>query len=503
MDYFPGIDPNQNKGFAHDLLYLSQETLCEINSYITTQDKPCKTFYILYEGVCNLYLKMSNDPLYKKLQHYGNQGDQNKNDGILVCKLQPGMFIGEILFNSTGKSEFTVKAATSDVLLLALDPLEIKTRLPRSTIRAIEQAYLFKHNHHFSHASERTKLKNNIMPLIKPSLQKKFGITSVGTLKSLSSITPETLTKPAFTLNPLETNERKDQMNQYLRLGTLRSPPNSSAHIPNHLGSLSNVVRTLDTVRSRQDIPLSSRIFEEPNPESKWQFGDDDRMPFKVQRMKKKSEGGEGKLFKKPVPPPPGLVQKVIPALKLTTGETLERQVITARLVTRVGKSKTRAEKKKWQKLSIPSSLGLGPSNNAIDLRHTVQTATFTEASDIMDSGRYHYGGAFTERSVINKAHERNFSGQKDLGIPQLSIIRYDNSLEDGLSTLVNLDSLNHLEKSSSRLKSKFNLNLKNESILSATPESKRKIRLKPSSNSSKLKTPAVPLEACFLMGLK
>jgi len=342
------------------------------------------------------------------------------------------------------------------------------------------------------------------MPLIKPSLQKKFGITSVGTLKSLSSITADTLTKPAFALTPLETNERKDQISQYLRLGNLRSPPNSSANLP---GSLSNIVRTLDTVKSRQDFPLSSRIFEERNPDSKWQFGDDERMPFKVQRMKKKSEG-EGKLFKKPVPPPPGSsCQKVIPALKLTTGETLERQVITARLVTRIGKSKTRSEKKKWQKLSIPSSLGLGLSKNIIDLRQTVQTATFTEESDIMDSGRYHHGGAFTERSVINKAHYRNLSGQKDLGIPQLSMIRHENSLEDGLSTLVNLDSLNHLESSSSKPKSKFNLNLKNESILSgfggAPLESKRKICLKSSTNLSKLKTPAVPLEACFLMGLK
>ena len=177
LDTFPDIERIKNRTILENLLYLLEEKTFERHANLTTEGAKGKHFYILFEGTCNVYKKLPNgDPEIAKLRKYGDQEGINK-EGLLVCQIFPGAFIGEeVVFNGLNQYEFTVKAASSSVTAMAVDRAHFSVRFPGHVYKALKAMHKLKAEHYMNIGFKRAKLKSDIVHLARPMRQKKVGL---------------------------------------------------------------------------------------------------------------------------------------------------------------------------------------------------------------------------------------------------------------------------------------------------------------------------------------
>jgi len=348
LDFFPGLE-NANTTFVfHDILSHLKESSYNINTYLTIQGKTSQTFYILYEGVCNLYLKLSDDPQYNELQKYGEQKDQNKQDGILVCKIHPGMFIGEeILYNKNNKYEFTVKAASSSVQVLTLSIVDFNKAFPLNTIQALKEAYKVKHQHYFSHGAERTRLKSNIMPFVKPHITRKIEAAKLKLVQKENPGLPQEMNFNRVKVSPNKLSIKRRIAN-FSRLFNLKENTGMKIDYLDNRAWTERTIKSIDwtkrenanatpqmkkTVELNEIIPASKRL----------DMGDEERLPAQIRRLRNKSQAGDG-LNKKDVIN----IKAELPKLDLKNAQSPERIVLTERIISRLERSVSKSGKQGW-----------------------------------------------------------------------------------------------------------------------------------------------------------
>ena len=152
-----------------------QEQALPLHSYATTEGEKGKYLYLLYEGVCQVY----KDIFYtgsgaKELGTRPDSGETAKRgDRVLVCLIQPGVFIGEeILFSGTKHYEYTVKASSANVKVMAIKKENFKKYLPFKAISDIQNLYLSKKQHHEKMLERKLKVSTSISFQRKPTINK-------------------------------------------------------------------------------------------------------------------------------------------------------------------------------------------------------------------------------------------------------------------------------------------------------------------------------------------
>ena len=194
LDTFPDMERIKNRTILENLLYLLEEKTFDRHANLTAEGAKGKHFYILFEGTCNVYKKFpDDDPEIAKLRKYGDQEGSNKKDGLLVCQIFPGAFIGEeVIFNGLNQYEFTVKATSASVIAMAIDRAHFSVRFPGHVYKALKTMHRLKADHYMKIGLERAKLKSDIVHLARPIRKKKVGlrpgeITSNDYIRSLNS----------------------------------------------------------------------------------------------------------------------------------------------------------------------------------------------------------------------------------------------------------------------------------------------------------------------------
>jgi len=140
LDFFPNLDQVTNKKMIEALIYLLEERTFNLNNSIITEGTKSKEFFILFEGHCDVYKeaiieKPPSNP------HIPLAKTKTK-ESVKLCTLFPGVFFGdEILFNSTSQYEYTVKAASSKVVVLALDKVKFNVRFPQAVFDGLYNLY--------------------------------------------------------------------------------------------------------------------------------------------------------------------------------------------------------------------------------------------------------------------------------------------------------------------------------------------------------------------------
>lgn len=200
MNSFPGIEKIQYKPFLQNLLYLLEEKPVRLSAALTTEGQKSTNFYVLYEGVCNVYKKLPSNNI-------NIIGDQQKDDGVLICQISPGSFIGEeVIFNKMSKYEYTVRAASSKVVALEIDRAKFAVRFPNYVLLGVNELYQTKINHYKNISIERAKMKSEIDQLAKSPSHKKFKSTLDDILikdpKSSINIAQESPLTTQRTVNP-------------------------------------------------------------------------------------------------------------------------------------------------------------------------------------------------------------------------------------------------------------------------------------------------------------
>jgi len=165
-----------------------QEQSLPLHCFATTEGEKGKRLYLLYEGVCQVY----KDIFYtesgsKELSTRPDSGETAKRgDRVLVCLIQPGVFIGEeILFSGNKHYEYTVKASSANVKLMAIKKENFKKYLPFKAISDIQTLYLSKKQHHEKMLERKLKVSTSLSFQKKPTIkQLNFGKPLLG--KSLT-----------------------------------------------------------------------------------------------------------------------------------------------------------------------------------------------------------------------------------------------------------------------------------------------------------------------------
>ena len=178
IDNFPNIEKTKNKTFLENLLYLIEEKPFNLHADLTTEGVKGRNFFVLSKGICNVYKKIPHtEPEVARLAKYGHHETSSKSDGILVCQIFPGTFIGEeIVFNGHNKYEFTVKAASSEVSAIEIDRLRFTVRFPNQVVIGVKKAYQNKADHYLNAGLERAKLKSDLVHLARSPRKKKVNI---------------------------------------------------------------------------------------------------------------------------------------------------------------------------------------------------------------------------------------------------------------------------------------------------------------------------------------
>ncbi len=178
IDNFPNIEKTKNKTFLENLLYLIEEKPFNLHNDLTTEGEKGRNFFVLSKGICNVYKKIAHtEPEVARLVKYGHHETSNKSDGILVCQIFPGTFIGEeVVFNGHNKYEFTVKAASSEVTAIEIDRLRFTVRFPNQVVVGVKKAYQNKAEHYLNAGLERAKLKSDLVHLARSPRKKKVNI---------------------------------------------------------------------------------------------------------------------------------------------------------------------------------------------------------------------------------------------------------------------------------------------------------------------------------------
>jgi len=148
---------------------------------------------LLYEGVCQVYKDIFYTNINSKPKEISSRPDSGdtakRGDRVLVCLIQPGVFIGEeVLFSSNKLYEYTVKASSANVKLMAIKKENFKKYLPSQAITDIQTLYLNKKEHHEKMLERKLRVSTTLSFQKKPTIkQLHFGKPSGKSLTINSS----------------------------------------------------------------------------------------------------------------------------------------------------------------------------------------------------------------------------------------------------------------------------------------------------------------------------
>ena len=358
LDYFPGMDNLRHRNLLDAMLTVLEDTKFDATANLTVQGNKSIYFYVIVDGFCDLYVKLPQDPKYNGIQKYPDQGDHNRQDGIVVCRICPGMFVGEeILFNSTGEYDFTVKAVSPQVTVLALNRYAFIREFPETIKQSLQDLYLTKSKHYVDSGSERTKLKNVYMPLIKPPLTKKTGISPRDlTLKDKIFKFPEMSPSSDHILVPDSNTPRglivKSKMSLFFRTSALGSPLEPSENVLRSPGLRMSKNTSMCRIK-----PLSTPLLTETcnTPERRptlpdVRLGSESELKSATSRRNMidalsadfiKIEGCKDEKF------------QPVSKLSLKSIHSEEKQPLTSRILGKLKVSKKKSAKMKWDKVGF------------------------------------------------------------------------------------------------------------------------------------------------------
>ena len=137
LDYIPGLEDAINmKKIINPESYFHEE-LYQLHHQITTEGKQGEHIYLLYEGVCQIVKTVKGQE-----KDQGLKKTYSSTDDVVICIIKPGVFVGEeILFNEESKYEYTVKAATNNVKLLAIRAQTFEECMPKMAYGSLEAIF--------------------------------------------------------------------------------------------------------------------------------------------------------------------------------------------------------------------------------------------------------------------------------------------------------------------------------------------------------------------------
>ena len=358
MDYFPGMENLRHRNLLGQLLPLLEDTKFDVNVNLTVQGNKSNYFYVIIDGFCDLYIKLLQDPKYNRLQQYGDQGDQNRQDGIVVCRISPGMFVGEeILFNSTGEYDFTVKAASPQVNVFAINKDSFTRVFPKAIQQSLQEVYLMKSKHYVDSGTERTNLKNVYMPLVKPLLTKKTGISPRNfPFKETSLRLPERSPSSDHLLASDSSTPRtlavKSRLSPFFRTSTVSNSLEPNENVLRSPG-LKPLKNTSISHTKALGTPLTTRGCNTPERSptlSDLKLGLENEVKSAISRrftketplldLVKTESCKEGKVHP-------------VPKLSLKSIHCEEKQPLTSRLLGKLKVSKSRSARMKWDNVGF------------------------------------------------------------------------------------------------------------------------------------------------------
>ena len=135
LDYVPGLEEAINRNKIRNPESYFEEQSYNLHNHITIEGTKGSKLYMLYEGTCKV-LKSVNGPV--KDQAFRKPYSSSNNE-VVICVIKPGVFIGEeVMFNQNGEYEYTVKAASSRVKVLAIESLSFKDAMPKLAYSGLE-----------------------------------------------------------------------------------------------------------------------------------------------------------------------------------------------------------------------------------------------------------------------------------------------------------------------------------------------------------------------------
>mgnify|MGYP002622739310 CR=1 FL=1 len=201
LEYFPFVEKMHNQKVLENLLYLLEEKVYHLNNLITLEGGKGKEFFIIYDGVCEIYKR---DPDYIE-PNTGREKNVTQTPlqkgNIFVCSINRGVFFGEeILFNKSGQYEYTIRAASSTVTVIAIEKAKFNLRFPQGAsygLRALNKTKQeYYHSIFLDHLEERKKhlhssrdhlaMKKHIRMISSPEKVPTETSSSESTLKPIS-----------------------------------------------------------------------------------------------------------------------------------------------------------------------------------------------------------------------------------------------------------------------------------------------------------------------------
>ena len=391
MDNFPDIELTKNRNFLENLLYLLEEKNFNLHAGLTIEGAKGNNFYVLVKGVCNVYKKFSlNEPGVAKLRKYGDHEGSEKSDGILICQIFPGTFIGEeIVYNGTGQYEFTVKAASSQVVAIEIDKSKFNVRFPKHAISGLKKVYQKKAQHYADIGQERAKLKSDIVHIARSERKKKVNLapgevsaqnTKPKTVSQVTTIEKLSEKPPVDFLDKRTSFKKRiitfKQYTHKLPLSARQLEPTSLEDFTIYKSALSPM-----TARTREPTSASLKIKLDKTPATtitKFDFGGGEDMSPRDKTASTPSKTPAKNMSPKSInPDSPMKEQKPFFSLKRVSNE--EDEVLGIGLRLRVEKSKRRS--KRYFETVVPMSRR--------DLSSNIQTATSLFSNQPPQSSRF------------------------------------------------------------------------------------------------------------------
>ena len=164
LDHVPELE----KAIKYDKLknvdnYFQEQTF-DLHSNITVEGEKGKNLYLLYEGVCKVFKESFHLP--SNVQDNGGAVPVQRANIISknpICLIQKGVFIGEEILYPTSKTyEYTVKASSAKVHVLAIKKDIFKKVMPFEVLKGLKILHINKRRHHDDMLERKLKISNTL-----------------------------------------------------------------------------------------------------------------------------------------------------------------------------------------------------------------------------------------------------------------------------------------------------------------------------------------------------